>query len=117
MCLNEILVLKAKEEPRELDSAVGISKETDNQPISLGFCSCSKAMCHPGEEWPVHCSDLVAGVGGEGGAKKQIRKFSSLPTSGTWVEGRVTCISGERKKERDPNYEAVKAEWGILWKF
>lgn len=50
MCLHGILILKAKEEPREFDPEAGISKIQDNDIVSLGCNSCSKAMCHLAEE-------------------------------------------------------------------
>lgn len=63
MCLHGILILKAKEEPREFDPEAGISKIQDSDIVSLGCNICSKAMCHLAEEWPFQHSNLVGGMG------------------------------------------------------
>lgn len=45
-----------------------------------------------------------------GGGRKE-RQQGSLLIACVWVEGGVTCTSGEEREKEICNYRAVKADW------
>lgn len=102
VCLHGIFISKAKRNPGNLALQQKFLKYKILKPTrKFGLSSCSKAMCHLRDEWPIEHSNMVGGVG----RWKRSRETSqgSLPIAYVWhLGGGWGYPHIWRRKERDP---------------